>query len=140
MNQINLLRQTLKPLLGWHGARWSFLALFLIAVLRVKTINLTKLATGFRSNAKTESSYQRLQRFFRNFDLDYSAIAKIIVTLMDIPQPWVLSTDRTEWSFGQTRFNILFLGVVHEGVAYPLLWEMLDKKGNSNSTERNKGA
>lgn len=135
MNQINLLRQTLKPLLGWHGARLSFLALFLIALLRVKTINLTDLATGFRSNAKTESSYKRLQRFFRNFDLDYSAIAKIIVTLMDIPQPWVLSTDRTEWSFGQTRFNILFLGVVHEGVAYPLLWEMLDKKGNSNSTE-----
>ena len=80
MNQINLLRQTLKPLLGWHGTRLSFLALFLIALLRVKTINLTELATGFRSNAKTESSYKRLQRFFRNFDLDYSAIAKIIVT------------------------------------------------------------
>ena len=28
------------------------------------------------------------------------------------------------------------LGVVHQGVAYPLLWEMLDKKGNSNSDER----
>ena len=55
---------------------------------------------------------------------------------MDLPQPWVLSTDRTEWSFGQTRFNLLFLGVVHQGVAYQLWWEMLDKKGNSNSTER----
>lgn len=55
---------------------------------------------------------------------------------MDIPQPWILSTDRTEWSFGQTRFNILMLGVVHNGVAYPLLWTMLDKKGNSNSDER----
>ena len=55
---------------------------------------------------------------------------------MEIPQPWVLSTDRTEWSFGKTRFNILMLGVVHDGVAYPLLWEMLDKKGNSNSDER----
>ena len=38
---------------------------------------------------------------------------------MGIPQPWVLSTDRTEWSFGTTRFNILLLGIVHEGVAYP---------------------
>jgi hypothetical protein len=55
---------------------------------------------------------------------------------MEIPQPWILSTDRTEWSFGQTRFNILMLGVVHEGVADPLLWEMLEKKGNSNSNER----
>ncbi len=136
MNQVNLLRQTLKPLLGWHGARLSFLALFLIALLRVKTINLVELATGFRSNAKTESSYKRLQRFFRNFDLDYAVISKVIVTLMDIPQPWILSTDRTEWSFGQTRFNILFLGIVHEGVAYPVVWEMLDKQGNSDSDER----
>jgi hypothetical protein len=25
---------------------------------------------------------------------------------------------------------------VHEGVAFPLLWVMLDKKGNSNQGER----
>ncbi len=57
---------------------------------------------------------------------------------MEIPQPWVLSTDRTEWSFGQTRFNILMLGIVHDGVgvAYPVVWKMLKKKGNSNSDER----
>jgi hypothetical protein len=60
MNQISLLRETLKPLLGWHGARLNFLALFLIALLRVKTINLMELATGFRSNAKSESNYKRL--------------------------------------------------------------------------------
>ncbi|MGL5075574.1 MAG: IS4 family transposase [Waterburya sp.] len=136
MNQINLLRQALKPHLKWHGARLSFLALFLIALLRVKTVNLAEIATGFRTHAQIESSYKRLQRFFRDFDLDYSLIAKTIVSLMDIPQPWVLSTDRTEWSFGQTRFNILMLGVVHDGVAYPLVWTMLDKKGNSNSDER----
>ena len=28
------------------------------------------------------------------------------------------------------------LGIVHEGVAFPLLWTMLDKRGNSNSDER----
>lgn len=55
---------------------------------------------------------------------------------MDIPQPWILSTDRTEWSFGQTQFNILFLGIVHKGVAYPVVWKMLHKKGNSDSDER----
>ena len=55
---------------------------------------------------------------------------------MGIPQPWVLSTDRTEWSFGTKRFNILLLGVIHNGVAYPLVWEMLEKKGHSHSDER----
>lgn len=99
--------------MGWHGARLSFLALFLIALVRVKTVNLVELAAGFRSNAKTDSSAGLLpyrlrrrlerirvrkdgERFFGNFDLNYSAIAITIVTLMEIPQPWVLSTDRTE--------------------------------------------
>ena len=110
-----------KSFAGWHGARLNFLALFLIALLRVKTINLVELATGFRSNAKTESSYKRLQRFFRNFDLDYAVLAKAIVTSMDIPQRGILSTDRTEWSFGKKRFNVLLLGVVYNGVAYPVV-------------------
>ena len=59
MNQISLLRQTLKPLLGWHGARLNLVALFLVALLRVKTINLMELATGFRNQAKTDSNYKR---------------------------------------------------------------------------------
>ena len=91
MNQVILLRQTLKPLLGWHGARLNFLALFLIALLRVKTVNLVEIATGFRSNAKTDSSYKRLQRFFNKFDLDYALIAQAVVKLIEIPQPWVLN-------------------------------------------------
>jgi hypothetical protein len=37
MNQYNALKQALKPHLGWHGARLSFLALFLLALLKVKT-------------------------------------------------------------------------------------------------------
>jgi hypothetical protein len=136
MNQINLLQQTLKPLLGWHGARLNFLALFLIALLRVKTLNLSSLAIGFRSQTKTNSNYKRLQRFLRHFELNYTQLAKVFMALMDIPQPWVLSVDRTTWSLGLTQINILMLGVVKDGVAIPLLWTMLDKKGNSHSEER----
>ncbi len=67
MNQINLLRDTLKPYLGWHGARLSFLALFLISLLRVKTVNLVELATGFRNCAKNESNYKRMIKVFPRF-------------------------------------------------------------------------
>ena len=63
MNHVNLLCQTLKPHLKWHGARLSFLALFLIALFRVKTVNLSDLSTGFMGKAKTDSNYKRLQRF-----------------------------------------------------------------------------
>jgi hypothetical protein len=136
MNQVTRIQKTLQPHLGWHGARVTFLALFLIALFRVKTVNFAELATGFQGNAKLDSNYKRLQRFFGKFELEYGTVARVVVNLMEIPQPWVLSIDRTTWEFGDCVFNILMLGVVHKGVAFPLLWWMLDKKGNSNTQER----
>jgi hypothetical protein len=137
MHQITLIRKTLQPhLAGWHGARVTFLALFLVALFRVKTVDLAQLATGFMSNAKTESNYKRLQRFFSSFELNYFTVSKLVVNLMNIPQPWVLSVDRTNWEFGNCSHNILTLGIVHNGVAFPLFWWMLNKKGNSNTDER----
>ena len=47
MNQYNQLKKALPPHLGWHGARVSFLTLFLLALLKVKTVNLSQLALGF---------------------------------------------------------------------------------------------
>jgi Transposase DDE domain len=110
--------------------------MFLVALLRVRTVNFSELAQGFIGKAQVESCEKRLQRFFRGFELDYQDIAKLVVGIMDIPQPWVLSVDRTNWQSGESTFNILMLGVVHEGVAFPLVWTMLGKKGNSNYTER----
>ena len=136
MNQVTRLREVLRPHLAWHGARLSFLAAFLIALLRVRTINFAELAIAFSGKAQTDSHYKRLQRFFRNYELDYAEIAQAVMGLMAIPEPWVLSMDRTEWQFGACVFNILMLGVVHEGVAFPVVWCLLDKRGNSNSDER----
>lgn len=74
--------------------------------------------------------------FFENLTSDYYSSAKLIVAMMSIPEPWILSIDRTQWKFGQKIFNILTLGIVHQGVAFPVLWWILDRKGNSNTSER----
>jgi hypothetical protein len=68
--------------------------------------------------------------------MDDAEIAKALLSLMAMPEPWVLSLDRTEWRFGNWVFNILMLGVVHEGVAFPVAGCLLDKQGNSNTDER----
>ena len=136
MKEINKLQAALSHHLSWHGARITFLALFLFALFRVKTVNLAELAGAFRSRAKTESNEKRLKRFFSRFEVNEDEIADVVAGLAGIPQPWTLSLERTNWSFGSVHFNILMLGVVHEGIAFPLLWTMLDKQGNSNSNER----
>ncbi len=126
------LRKTLQEHFPWHRARLSFLALFLLALIKVKTVNLSELALDFGGCALSEWKDQRLQRFFRGFDLDHSEIAQVMVTWMQIPQLWVSSIDRTTWEFGSRCYNILTLDIVHEGVTFPVLSWMLKKKGNSN--------
>jgi hypothetical protein len=44
--------------------------------------------------------------------------------------------DRTNWKFGETNINVLTLAIVYDGVAFPILISMLDKRGNSNTPER----
>ena len=137
MSQISEIRNQLRPHIGWHGARLSFVAMFLMALFRAKTVNLAELATVWGGDAAEESNYKRMQRFFKSFDVNMDKIAQMVLNIAGIPQPWVLSIDRTNWSFGTTDFNILMLCVVHEGIGYPLMWTMLEKKkGNSNTTER----
>jgi hypothetical protein len=136
MKEISVFREKLHEHLQWNRARLLFVSMFLIALMRVKTVNLDEIATGFRGEAKVESHYKRLQRFFREFEVDYESIALMVVKVMKIPEPWVISIDRTDWRFGKTVFNELTLGVVHHGIAFPLVWMMLDKKGNSNTRER----
>ncbi|MFN5980929.1 MAG: hypothetical protein ACK45W_16795 [Pseudanabaena sp.] len=67
--------------------------------------------------------------------MDHESIAFMVVKVMKIPEPWLISFDRTDWKFGETVFNVLTLAVVHHGVAFPLVSMMLDKKGNSNTKE-----
>jgi hypothetical protein len=57
MKEINLFRGMLQQHLQWYMARLSFASIFLIALMRVKTVNLAEIATGFSSKAKAESYY-----------------------------------------------------------------------------------
>jgi hypothetical protein len=37
--------------------------------------------------------------------VDYENIALMVVKVMKIPEPWIISIDRTDWKFGKTVFN-----------------------------------
>lgn len=49
---------------------------------------------------------------------------------------YYLTFDRTNWQWGKKDINILMLAVVYKGVAVPVYWVLLNKKGNSNTRER----
>jgi hypothetical protein len=47
-----------------------------------------------------------------------------------------LVMDRTNWKFVETNINVLTLAIAYQGVAFPILISMLDKRGNSHTQER----
>ena len=117
-------------------ARVKFISMFVIALTKVRTVSFENLARGFDSDVETDSSLRRIQRFISGFSLDSDIIAKLIFNLLPEQNQLTLSIDRTNWKFGKTDINIFMLGIVYQGVAFPLLFSMLTKRGNSNSDER----
>lgn len=136
MADIRPLERTLMLNVTWNKARINFLAKFLVALIQVRTVNLAQIATAFCGPATSDSSYKRIQRFLRSFHVDFACIARFVVKLVGVPAPWVISIDRTDWSLTSTPINIFTLGICYKGVAFPLLWIMLEKRGCSDDTER----
>ena len=117
-------------------ARVKLISLFVCSLCKVQTVTFDKLANAFDARAQSDSSLRRIQRFIASYALDGDLIAKLVFSLLPERGKIKLTIDRTNWKFGQLDINIFMLGVVYQGVAFPLLFTMLDKRGNSNSQER----
>lgn len=120
----------------WNRARIKFLTRFLVALIQARTVNLSQVSQVFAGRAKPESSYKRMQRFLRFFEMPMGDVARVVVRWVAGPGPWILSLDRTDWEFGKVAINILTLAVVVNGMAFPVAWKVLGKKGSSNLAER----
>jgi len=117
-------------------ARIKLISHFIIALCKVQTVTFDKLSNAFETSADSKSSLRRIQRFIADYTLDADIIARLIFSLLPSKEKLILSIDRTNWKFGESNINIFMLGIVYKGVAFPLLFTMLDKRGNSNIRER----
>ena len=136
MSHIEELSKILRQSFNWHGARLDFLAKFIVALLTVRSVNLTKIAEAFSGKAKIDSHYKRLQRFFRAFQLDFVQITGFVLNHFSMEDGIVLAMDRTFFQVGKKNINFLVLALVYKGIAIPLMWTCLDKQGSSNTKER----
>ena len=119
-----------------NQARIKFICLFIKALCKVQTVCFSKLAIVFDTQANSDSSLRRIQRFIAHFSLDGDIISKMIFSILPHQPPYQLTIDRSNWKFGETDINVFMLGIVYQGVAYPLMFTMLPKRGNSNTKER----
>jgi hypothetical protein len=108
---------------------------FVLALIKVRDVNLTSIAIAICSQCKVESEYRKLQRFFANVEICYVCLAKLIIKLAKLENDkWVLVLDRTNWKFGKLDINILVLSIDCFGIGVPILWSMLDNNGGSSNT------
>lgn len=136
MADIRLLQRTLQDNVSWNKARLNLLAQFLLALLKVRTVNLSQIASAMSGRACFDSHYKRLQRFLRHYELPFEELAQMLARLSGVAAPWVLVIDRTEWKIASRSVNVLVLGLVHEGVVIPLLWEVWERAGSSSFVRR----
>ena len=122
---------TLKEQLQLPDKKINFFVRFIESIIEKKTINLDEIAELINPNNIKESNYRILQRFFKDFNLCFTALAKILMNSLSRDKK-ILIVDRTQWK----EINIYFLSVEYQGVAIPILWNLLDKKGNTNTLER----
>jgi len=137
VDHINELSAILKELINWNKPRINCLTQLIINLFLFRTVNLSELAVGFCGNAQTSSNYRRIQRFFQQVSFPSNFIAKLAAILFPPgDKGWYLSLDRTNWKFGKCNINILMISITMNGIAIPLFWKLLNKRGNSNCEER----
>ena len=136
MHHINELQQLFCRNFNWNKARISCLTQILQALICARTVNLTQISSFFQSNAKQESNYRRIRRFFSEFSFDITIIIPFILTLFNLKGQLVLILDRTNWKWGKKNINILLLSIAYRGIGIPIFWTVFDHQGNSSTLDR----
>src|SRR5215210_4992864 len=131
------LRLTLRGHLSLRKSRLESFCVLVVGVLLSRTVNLSHLACMFPTRAAIASNYRRRQRFFAQVILDGSQFARVIVRIVGLGTgPWLLALDRTCWKFGRHDINVLMLAIIRNGIAIPVMWDVLDRAGTSTTAQR----
>lgn len=129
MYKRNGLQREIQAYLPLHGARTAFIAKFVMAVIVVRGVTASTVASVLNSRVLPESNEKRIKRFFKKVEIESDGFARLMLALLPEKGKLVVTLDRTTWELGSTCINILMLGAAYKGLAFPLLWVLLDKTG-----------
>lgn len=116
-------------------ARKKFMLNFAIGIILSKNVHASDVVLHFDPSVELESHIRKAERFFNEYQLDYIQLAVLLLCFLP-PGRIHIAIDRTNWKFGAQNINFLTITALCGGVGIPLLFELLDKKGNSNTSER----
>ena len=109
--------------LSVSNMRLEPLCLLVFGIASARTVNLSPLSGEMPTQAKVDSTYRRLQRFFQHVFLGEDWTARLVIGMLGLCGNWHL-------------FNLLVLAVATRRYRVPLIWTVLGKMGNSSTKER----
>ncbi|MGR3662263.1 MAG: IS4 family transposase, partial [Paracoccaceae bacterium] len=92
---IDALSSKLSEGLNLSSSRLETLCLLVIGIASARTVNLSHICGEMPTQAKVESTYRRLQRFFQFVDLGQDWSARLVVRMLGLSGSWHLCLDRT---------------------------------------------
>ena len=84
MEEVSSLARKLKHHLPLHQARITFIAWFILSLIRSRSTNLYRVAEEFQTTADSESSYRRIKRFFADYEYSYEQPGQLIIACLEI--------------------------------------------------------
>lgn len=135
-NEKALKEELSKVFLG-QAQRLVLMSKIILSLLQMCTVNFAQLALVLNPVVKTDSNFKRIQRFIKQYVFCQASFIQWAWSHYGNQGHWIaLSMDRTNWKFGRININILTIGISWRGTAIPLVWMLLDKRGQSNQQER----
>lgn len=136
MTKCNELKEKSQVYLALQGARRNFVARIVMAVIVVRSVTVRGVASVHNPSVLMASNEQRIKRFVGEVSFESKLFAKLMRALLPIKTGRVITLERTNWQLGSRTINILMLGVAYKGVAFRILWALVDKQGNSDTPAR----
>jgi len=120
-----------------NPATYLLLVLLVGSLQLVKQVKLERLAQSLPLPILFESRRKKLRRFlrFEEFSLEkiwFPCVRSLLKEMFEPGTRIYLALDRTNWGV----INILMVSVIYNHRAWPIYWELLDKKGSSNLDEQ----
>lgn len=116
-------------------SRKKFIISYLLGLVMSRNVHFCEVAAHMNEEVDSESNVRRIERFFKDFEVDFVGFAKLLMSCFPC-KTYKLCIDRTNWQFGEQNINVLCLTLEYQGVGIPILFDLLDKKGNSDQQER----
>jgi hypothetical protein len=97
---------------------------------------LSKWCKALGGERSLEARYKQLQRFARFFRFSGRLYARCIWQLYGQDKEVYLTLDRSEWKMRGKWVQVIMVGIAHEGMSIPLLWQTLNGQGNTPKVMR----